>query len=172
MEGKWGQERSCGGITRLAWQTFDPYSVYRGVYHRPHPSPKPPLLSSAMCASSHAPRRFLYPTGEEVLFNRRPSFENEWIFVQISEMESTWDRCVQVVLEFQSVVNTGGKFGGRAIEAVGKFLSLVEINRWFNHCLEFAGTKLYCSRADTKELAERKFSVTNVSWAESWFIKN
>lgn len=49
--------------------------------------------------------------------------------------ESTWrrDRCVQVVLEFQSVVNTGGKFGGRAIEAVGKFLSLVEINRWFNH---------------------------------------
>lgn len=52
-------------------------SVYRGVYHRPHPSPKPPLLSSAMCASSHAPRRFLYPTGEEVLFNRRPSFENE-----------------------------------------------------------------------------------------------
>lgn len=135
MEGKWGQERSCGGITRLAWQTFDPYSVYRGVYHRPHPSPKPPLLSSAMCASSHAPRRFLYPTGEEVLFNRRPSFENEWIFVQISEMESTWhrDRCVQVVLEFQSVVNTRGKFGGRAIEAVGKFLSLVEINRWFNH---------------------------------------
>lgn len=49
--------------------------------------------------------------------------------MQISEMESTWDRCVQVVLEFQSVVNTRGKFGGRAIEAVGKFLSLVEINR-------------------------------------------
>lgn len=172
MEGKWGQERSCGGITRLAWQTFDP-STEEFITDRIPPPNRP--CYRPRCVLPRMPRvDFFIRRGRRCFSIAGLRSRTSEFSCKYRKWESTWrrDRCVQVVLEFQSVVNTRGKLGGRAIEAVGKFLSLVEINRWFNHCLEFAGTKLYCSRADTKELAERKFSVTNVSWAESWFIKN
>lgn len=46
---KWGQERGEGHDNLVSRQTFDLYSVYRGVYHRPHPPSAPPRTPNGRC---------------------------------------------------------------------------------------------------------------------------